>query len=212
MPERHNETMARKSKLTPEQWAQIEARLPTEGASVLGREFGISEAAIRKKFGSHESISSKSAKVREVAQMLADAHTELAKLPEQQRPTAISLADQLRKVAQNFSAMAVNCSETASIVSAGALTVARKVNMEDPMTSQEDLQSVAALSRVATEAASPGLQFLRIMVPGMPDDSKQAEGVVDHALLISLSDAMDKSRENRRAMLAKRAQDGFTGD
>jgi len=163
---------------------------------VLGREFGVSESAIRKKFGSNQTVGAKSAKVREVAQMLADAQTELAKLPVQQRPTAISLADQLRKVAQNFSAMAVNCSETASIVSAGALTVARKVNMEDPMTSQEDLQNVAALSRVATEAAGPGLQFLRIMVPGLPDDSAvDATAIPKEKLRAIHEQALEKARQ-----------------
>ena len=44
------------------------------------------------------------------------------------------------------------------------------------------------------------------------DNKQQAGQVVDQATLIALSEAMDKSREDRRAMLAKRAQDGFTGD
>lgn len=44
--------MARKSPLSPKQWKEIEQRFYAgERASALAREFGITEAAIRKRFG-----------------------------------------------------------------------------------------------------------------------------------------------------------------
>lgn len=98
--------MARQSKLTPTQWEEVQRRLPTEGASSLGREFGISEAAIRKKFGSNLKIGAQSSKVRETAQMLADAHIALASLPEHQRHVAVGLSEQLRNISTSLASAA----------------------------------------------------------------------------------------------------------
>jgi len=43
-------------------------------------------------------------------------------------------------------------------------------------------------------------------------DNGQQAAAMDPAALIALSDAMERSREQRRAILAQRVQEGFTGD
>jgi phage terminase small subunit len=44
------------------------------------------------------------------------------------------------------------------------------------------------------------------------DNRQSAAQAADPAALIALSEAMDRSREERRAVMARRAQEGFTGD
>ena len=98
--------MARPSKLTIAQWTEIERRLPTEGASALAREFGISEAGIRKKFGSNQTVGANSSKVRAVAQKIADAQDALAELPVRQQYVAASLAEKLRNISSSLASAA----------------------------------------------------------------------------------------------------------
>jgi phage terminase small subunit len=44
------------------------------------------------------------------------------------------------------------------------------------------------------------------------DNKQKATAAADPAALIALSEAMDRSREERRAIMEKRRQSGFTGD
>lgn len=44
------------------------------------------------------------------------------------------------------------------------------------------------------------------------DNGQQAAAAMDPAALIALSEAMDRSREQRRAVMAERVKEGFTGD
>ena len=152
--------MARPSKLTPDQWKEVERRLPIEGASALAREFGISEAGIRKKFGSNQTISSKSSKVRDVAHKLADAHTALAELPVRQQYIAVSLAEKLRNISDNLAAAASYGAQTAHRLSALANSEVAKVDDAEPLASVENLKGVAALTKLANESATIALNLL----------------------------------------------------
>jgi len=86
----------RPSKLTPQQWRQLHDRLLTgESARSLGREFGVSEAAVRKKFASGLKV--RAANVRIVAEKLADAEDALHALPLSARPAALALGVQSQR-------------------------------------------------------------------------------------------------------------------
>ena len=86
----------RPSKLTPQQWQQLHDRLLTgESARSLGREFGVSEAAVRKKFASGLKV--RAANVRIVAEKLADAEDALQALPLSARPAALALGVQSQR-------------------------------------------------------------------------------------------------------------------
>lgn len=153
--------MARPSKLSLEQWEEIEKRLATgESASALAREFGVSETAIRKKFGSNKSISSKSSKVREVAEKLAEAQTALAELPIRQQYVAISLADKLRNISDNLASAAQYGAQTAHRLNALANSEVSKVDDAEPLASVENLKGVAALTKLANESASIALNLI----------------------------------------------------
>lgn len=151
--------MANPSRLTQEQWETIQnRRLVGESDSALGREFGISEAAIRKRFG--PKVRSESSKVRKVAETLALANAALAELPPSQRGAAISLADMLGRVSRDLATSALNGARTSAILSGVATKAAERVNPDAPMESQEDLQAVAAVTRMANDAASVGLALI----------------------------------------------------
>ena len=155
--------MARPSKLTDAQWAAIEARfLAGESARAIAREFDVSEAAIRKRFGSQQSISSQSSQVRTVAEKLADAQIALAALPKHQQPAAITLADELRSISGHLAAAARYGSATAHRLQALAHGEVQKIDDVDPLQpeSVEVLKGISALTRLANDAAATGLNLL----------------------------------------------------
>ena len=153
--------MARPSKLSPEQWAEIERRLAAgESASALAREFGISEGAIRKRFGSNQTISTKSTKVREVAEKLASAQTALAELPIRQQYMAVSLAEKLRNISASLASAAELGAATAHRLHALANTEVAKVDDAEPMDSIEKLRNVGVLTKLANDSSHIALNLL----------------------------------------------------
>lgn len=153
--------MGRPSKLTPAQWSEVERRLLAgETARSLGREFAVSEAAIRKKFGANQSVSSQSAQVRTVAEQIAAAQTALEALPVSQRGVAISLAERLRGITEDLVGAAGYGAANAHRLHAMASAQVAKMDPENPEASIETLKGVVALTRAANEAAAPGLALM----------------------------------------------------
>jgi len=144
--------MGRLSKLSPEQWTLIERRLNAgESAASLSKEFGVSQPVISSRF------SKQSKDVRKTAQLIAEGQTALAQLPVAQQYQAISLAEKLRNISNSLAHAAENGAATAHRLSAIANTQAQKVDEENPMDSQEHLQAIAALTKIANESAALGL-------------------------------------------------------
>lgn len=147
--------MARPSKLTPEQWIEIERRLAAgEGASALAREFGVSPASVSVR------VSKVSKKVSETAVKLAEAQTALAELPIRQQYVAMSLADKLRNISSSLAAAAELGAATAHRLSALANSEVAKVDDAEPLESVESLKGVAALTKLANDSASIALNLL----------------------------------------------------
>ena len=153
--------MGRPSKLTDAQWDEVERRLLSgETARALGREFGVSEGAIRKKFGAHQKVSAQSAQVRTVAEKLAEANTALAALPPAQRPVAISLAEKLRNISASLASAAELGARTGHRLHALANSEVAKVDDADPLKSIEALKSVGVLTKLANESLAPALNLI----------------------------------------------------
>lgn len=155
--------MGRPSKLTPAQWEEVRRRLLAgETARSLGREFGVSEAAIRKKFGANQSIGSQSAQVRSAAEKLAEAQNALEVLPLAHRQVAISLADELRQISTHLAGAARFGSATAHRLAGVAHAKVQEMDDADPLSpeSMEALKGVAALTKLANEASSIGINLL----------------------------------------------------
>ena len=147
--------MGRKSKLTTEQWSEIERRLSAgEGVRPLAREYGVDPSIISRR------ISQQSQQVRDVAQQLASAQTALAALPVPQQYNAISLAEKLRSISDNLAAAAQYGAQTAHRLSALANSEVAKVDDAEPLASVENLKGVAALTKLANESATIALNLL----------------------------------------------------
>lgn len=165
--------MARPSKLTPEQWQAVEGRFAAgETASALARDFGVDEAAIRRKFRRD------TPKVREVAEKLAAAQTALAELPKHQQPVAIGLADQLQAISASALQAARHGADTSAQFAAVANRQAHRFvkamddagEEADPMEHQEKLQAISALTKISNDAMVPALALIKANQGGAKDD------------------------------------------
>lgn len=149
--------MARPSKLTPAQWAEVEKRSAAgETARALGKEFGVDEAAIRRR------VSPQTPQVRKVATKLAEAQTELATLPLRQQHLAVSLAETLVGISRDYASAAAISTKTGLRMHALANSEAQKVDDADPLApgSLDALKGIAALTKLGNEALVPASNLL----------------------------------------------------
>jgi hypothetical protein len=174
--------MGRPSKLTQEQWDRIGERLLAgETARGLGREFQVSEAAIRKRFGAHQAVSAQSAQVRTVAEKLAEAHAALEVLPLAQRAVAVSLAEKLRSISSSLASAAELGAKTSHRLQSLANSQVAKVDDADPMGSINVLRDVGVLTKLANDSASIALNLLAANKERIQrmDDSEREDATSD---------------------------------
>lgn len=147
--------MARPSKLTPDQWSEIDRRLMGgESASALAREFGINPSQITRR------VSQVTQKVRNVAQSLAKAKSELAELPVAQQYAAVSLAEKLRNISNSIASAAELGAKTAHRLHALANSEVEKVDDANPLESMEALKGVGVLTKLANDSSHIALNLL----------------------------------------------------
>lgn len=157
--------MGRPSKLTPDQWREIEKRVAAgEGVRALAGEFGIDPGAVSRRFPQHQQQ-----RVRAVAERLASVQAELATLPVAHQHVAVSLADELRAISRSLAQAARTGAETAAILAAKAHQQAQMVDDEP------GLRAVAMLTRTANEAAATGLQLLRSNEDAVREEEAERE-------------------------------------
>lgn len=147
--------MARPSKLSPAQWAEIERRLHEgEMAAALAREFCISQSQITRRFSQVTQI------VAEVAGKVAEARSALAELPPAQQYRALNLADKLRNISVSLASAAELGAATAHRLQSLANSEVQKIDDADPLSSMENLKGVRALTDLANGASSIALNLL----------------------------------------------------
>lgn len=147
--------MGRPSKLSPDQWREVERRLNAgESASALAREFGVTNGLISQRF------SKISKEVKKTAEMIAASQEALATLPVAQQYQAISLAEKLRNISSNLASAAEYGAATAHRLQAIANAQLAKIDDAEPMNSQEQLQAISALTKIANDAGRGGLELL----------------------------------------------------
>jgi len=147
--------MGRKSKLTPDQWAEVERRL-LEGESrrAVGRDFGISETAI----SLH--VKGPVEKLKSVAEKIVVAEVARAALTPIQRNTADNLAAKLMSISNSLAAAGELGAKTAHRLNALANSEVGKIDDSNPLGSRENLQGVAVLTKLANDSASIALNLL----------------------------------------------------
>ena len=147
--------MARPSKLSPAQWAEVERRA-AEGESVaaLAKAFGVGRSTIS------DRVSGVSDRVRETAHKVAEAQTALAALPVAQQYTALTLADKLRNISASLASAAELGAATAHRLHALANSEVAKVDDAEPMASLDSLRNVGVLTKLANESSHIALNLL----------------------------------------------------
>ncbi len=147
--------MARPSKLSPAQWADVIKRHAAgEGVRALAREFGVDESTVRAK------VSPQTPQVRAVAHQVAAAQTALAALPVAQQYTALGLAEKLRNISSSLASAAELGADTAHRLHALANSEVAKVDDADPMASIDSLKNVGVLAKLANESSAIALNLL----------------------------------------------------
>lgn len=163
--------MARPSKLSLEQWAEVERRAAEgESARALAREFGVDEAAIRRRVSPH------TPRIKEVAAKVVEARQALAELPVAQQYTALSLADKLRSISVSVAAAAELGAKTGHRLHALANSEVAKVDDAEPLKSIETLRNVGVLTKLGNDSLAPALNLLsankdRIKAEDDPDNT-----------------------------------------
>lgn len=164
--------MGRKSALTDKQWADIEKRmLAGEPARALAREFGISEAAIRKKLGARTKT------VKEVANQLVAAEKAFESLPIGAQISARTLADELKAVSMHLAGAAKFGAATAHRLS--GIANAKVAEIDDAMPLDDEasikaLKGIAALTDLSNRSAEIPLKLLAANKSMIDDLNKDA--------------------------------------
>jgi transposase-like protein len=161
--------MPRPSKLTPDQWREIERRLNVgDSASELAREFGVHPAQITRR------ITQVSQNVRNVAKSLASAQNALAELPVAQQYAAVGLAEKLRGISHSLASAAELGAKTAHRLHSLANSEVNKVDDADPLASIESLKGVGILTKLANDSSQIAVNLLsankEAMKPAETDD------------------------------------------
>jgi len=176
--------MGRPSNLSEAKWEELGRRLINgEKAADLAREYKVSRSAISKRF------SKQTETVKDVAQQIVSAEEALARLPVSQQLNAINLAQQLRSISQHLASAASYGAATAHRLTALANSEVQKIDDAQPLKSIENLKGVAALSKLANESASIGLNLLaankervKQMSEESPEDSPMPSDPIDAAM------------------------------
>lgn len=141
--------MGRPSKLTEKQWQEIDARLlKGEPGRSLAREYDVSEAAIRKRFGAHKQI-------KAVANQLVAAEMALEALPLGAQVSARTLADDLKEISSHLAGAARYGAATAHRLSGIAHAQVALIDDADPLgeASIETLKGISALTKLANDSS-----------------------------------------------------------
>lgn len=150
--------MGRKSSLTEKQWEVIGKRLlKGEKGRVLAREFGVSEAAIRKRFGAQTK------QIKDVANQLVAAETAFSALPISAQISARTLADELKEISQHLAGAARYGAATAHRLSGIAHNKVSEIDDAAPLDDEslKTLKGISVLTQMANQSAEIGVNLLR---------------------------------------------------
>lgn len=134
---------------------QIEARLLAgETCRGLAREFGIAESAIRKRLGAQ------SKQIKAVALQVVAAEEAFNALPISARVSARTLIDDLKAISTHLAGAGKFGAATAHRLSGIANAQVDKISDINPMESQEVLQGISALTKMANDSSQIGMTLL----------------------------------------------------
>jgi hypothetical protein len=161
--------MAAPRKLTDSQREEIARRSLTESASALGREFNVSEGAVRKIAKAYlqgTEGASQGAAVRDVAQKIVDGRTALKLLTPPAQRIAMTLADEMEVVSSNLAGAANYTSAVAHRFAYLAHAQVQKIDDADPFANEVLLRGSVGMVKAANEAAKLGIDLIAAVNSG----------------------------------------------
>lgn len=188
--------MARPSKLSPLQWAELERRHAAgESAANLAREYGVSDAAVSKR------VSKVTKETKILAIGLAKAQLAVDALPITQQYRVLSLAEKIRGMQDSLASAAELGAKTAHKMAAMANLEASKLDDADPQAIGESVKAIAILSKTGNEAGALARDMMIVQArqtgfnePEPEQPAFDASGLSTEALaeILALRDAARK--------------------
>ncbi len=187
--------MARPSKLSDRQWADVEKRLLAgEIPAALAKEYGVDRAAITRRF------SQQLRNVKEVANQILQTSSALKALPVAQQVQAINLADELKAISGHLASSAKHGAMASSKLNSMMHAEVQRfqdgaqesiLKGESPLTTEsiENLKGIGALSRLANSASEIGLNLLKANKEAIDDLNKQADKPEPKQIIFTVQDA-----------------------
>jgi hypothetical protein len=149
--------MGRTSKLTEKQWKEVDDRLRNgEKPLLLAKEYKISKSLV------YDRLSGKVQKEKVLAHKILTVENEFKALPISGQVSVINFLDDLRAISSNLAGAARNGSMTAFRLSSIAAKHVDKIDDDNPMESQENLQAISALTKMTNDAASLGINLINL--------------------------------------------------
>lgn len=158
--------MARKAKLTPDQFAELERRHLIDGESIrsLAREAGIDEKTLRQRINPQspriksdkdepKSLILLASEKIEVDARAKSISAEIASLPAVRQATLNDLVSKVRNITNHMASGAEYSAATYHRLSALANQESAKIDDVDPLSNIEARQGIAAMQSLANEAA-----------------------------------------------------------
>lgn len=147
--------MGRPSALTEKQWAEIQSRiLAGEPVRVLAREYGVSDTALHKRLSLQVKL------IKDVAQHVVAADAMFAALPVSLQVPTRSLIEDLKGISLHLAGAAKFGAATSHRLAGIANAQVAKIDDSNPMESQEVLQGISALTKMANEAGAMGMGLI----------------------------------------------------
>jgi peptidoglycan hydrolase CwlO-like protein len=171
--------MARPSKLTEKQWAEVERRhLKGEKISALAKEYGVGVQTIR------DRVSVKNAEIKEIAKQIVETEKRFSALPVSVQVSVRTLADELKSISTDLASAAALGANTAKKLAAVANAQAHKIDESKPLDEKdvESLKAVVAMTNAANGAANIGLNLMSANKGREPDAPKRLDELSDDEL------------------------------
>jgi Helix-turn-helix domain of resolvase. len=163
--------MGRPKALTEEQIEDAKKKhVGGESISSIAKRLGVARATVR------DVVVARAAEIKEVANQIIATEERFNALSLSGRLEAIELADELRAISRNLAGSARHSSMTSFRLSAIAGKQVDKINVDDPMESQEVLQCISALTKMSNDAASLPLSLLNLNKASGKDVLKDDDG------------------------------------
>ena len=149
--------MGRPSSLSEKQCREIQKRiLDGDSYSKLAKEFNCSKSAI------HRSLAKRIETIRTVsAQMIATENT-LKTLDLSMQYDIMEYSARLRAINSNLMEAAFNGTLVGVEMTRMASNLVKKIDKENPMESQDELQAISALTKISNDAMASGMALAKL--------------------------------------------------